>query len=471
MKNETTIFNIISKLFLLCFLGILLIMLINANIVFGIIVLFGSIVYLCYKYDIPHFPVLLLVFSFLIRLFFILTVNTPVESDFYVMYEAAKQFSKGDMSFGNTDYFQCWGGQTGLVIFNGMLLKIWNNIFFLKLFNCIASALTNLIIYLIAKEYFSKKASQCVSIYYSVFVFAASFVTVLSNQHLSTLLVYTAIYLIVARKFDKINNIIKFIIAGILLVFANIIRPDVMVVIVAICVYCIFEMFKERNIKNFLNYFIILVSFVLTYFLLSKLLSNIVIWTGINSQGLKTNDYLLKFAFGTSVDSSGGYSQNILNKIEELQLQESITRAQAEIKIIKENLSKGLPEIINLIKNKIMIFWFNDSLDWSFYHLNCTSLILFAKNIDRAIFTVTFILSSFGAIPLLCRKNKDVKTYILPFLVFATFFVYLLIEIQPRYAHMIQVAIFIMAAGAIDIFINTANLIKDSVNSHPVSPK
>ena len=46
-------------------------------------------------------------------------------------------------------------------------------------------------------------------------------------------------------------------------------------------------------------------------------------------------------------------------------------------------------------------------------------------------------------------KERD-EALLIPFIVIASFSVYLLIEVQPRYLYLVQIAAFVMAAGGVD---------------------
>ena len=62
------------------------------------------------------FIIFIILGSFLIRLAYISIINTPLESDFKLLYDAAVLFSQGDYSFSQQVYFQEWCYQTGFVI-------------------------------------------------------------------------------------------------------------------------------------------------------------------------------------------------------------------------------------------------------------------------------------------------------------------------------------------------------------------
>lgn len=58
--------------------------------------------------------------------------------------------------------------------------------------------------------------------------------------------------------------------------------------------------------------------------------------------------------------------------------------------------------------------------------------------------------------------NERKEALLIPFIIFASFSVYLLIEVQPRYLYLIQIAVFVMSAGGINYMLE--NLKKISCN-------
>ena len=78
-----------------------------------------------------------LLFSFISRIIIIISINTVPQSDFAVLYDAAQRLVAGDYTFNTESYFQTWAYQTGYVIYEAAVLKIWNNIWALKIMNCV----------------------------------------------------------------------------------------------------------------------------------------------------------------------------------------------------------------------------------------------------------------------------------------------------------------------------------------------
>ena len=82
---------------------------------------------------------------------------------------------------------------------------------------------------------------------------------------------------------------------------------------------------------------------------------------------------------------------------------------------------------------------------------NTPELFALLEELDRAMFTCAFFLAALGAVALFCKPQGELKLYLLPFIFFATSCVYLLLEVQPRYAYVGQIAVFILMAGGVEV--------------------
>ena len=71
------------------------------------------------------------------------------------------------------------------------------------------------------------------------------------------------------------------------------------------------------------------------------------------------------------------------------------------------------------------------------------------QTISRALGLALAAALLLGALALFRRPREDFKLYLLPFIFFATCCVYLVMEVQPRYAYVGQIALFVMMAGGL----------------------
>ena len=136
------------------------------------------IIFICTKFNIKKFPIIIFILSFLIRLIFNLLVDTQPVSDFGGLYNASKLLLNGNTSYNKLPYFISYPYQIGFVSYQTILLKICNSLLFLKITNCIISSLIVVLIYLISKEFVKEKNAQIVSIIYSLMPFTISYTSV-----------------------------------------------------------------------------------------------------------------------------------------------------------------------------------------------------------------------------------------------------------------------------------------------------
>lgn len=416
----------------------------------------GMIAVACYRFEIPKFPLVLFAVAFIVRLTLVLTIDTPIQSDFLAEYNAAQLFANGDMSFNQWPFFQVWGFDTGIVIYQGVLLKIWSAPLFLKIFNCLVTSGTTVLVYSIGKEIFSRKAAQCVGLCYAVFAFPAAFVTVLCNSHPSAFLTYLGIYVVVSKRADVWNWIVRYGLAAVLIALGNALRPDGVVAVAAVALCLLVAVVARHNLRSLLSYGKRLVIFVATYAVITVLLSQAVAWSGVNPVGLKNNDPLLKVVFGLNYKTFGGYSPDDLGLIAERMADRGISRSEAEMQIIKERLRVPPRQLLKLTQEKFIRLWWYSAMGWSLGHLRADHprLSLAAEGSDRGMFLGVGLLAGIGGLSLLGRRKDRIRSWIVPFLVLITVLMHLVIEVQARYAYLAQIGLFVIAAGGIQAIVS-----------------
>jgi hypothetical protein len=306
-------------------------------------------------------------------------------------------------------------------------------------------------VYGIAKQFFDKKAAQCAALCYAVFVFPLTFVTVLANSHPAGLLAYGGIYLLVAKRFDSMNWVLKYALSSLLVTLGYVFSLHAVIVVAAVAVYFVVAILAKRTKRTLLRYGLGLVVFIGCFLAISTLLSHAVAWSGINSAGLGNAGPWGKFVFGTNVSSAGTYNEADVLLIQEKMESEGLTESEAHIAIIKEHLSGNPAKLLELERGKITHLWWHPGLAWSLGHLRSTypRLYEFAEKADRAMFSCLLVAAVIGTLIVFRRKNENLASYIPPFIVAAAFIAYLATEVQSRYAYLPQIALAIVAAGGI----------------------
>lgn len=443
-------------LFLLFFTP-LLIHKISLNILI-IILLLTFVILFAKKFKLKKFPIYLFIISLIIRVGVVLLINTTPMSDFSVLYNASLSIVKHDYSFNNDLYFYYWAYQIGFVFMQSLFLKICNSILFLKILNAIVTSGICVLIYYIAKEFMHERYAKVVSIFYMLMIFPLTYVTVLTNQHMSTFLIYLAIYIIVSKNI-KISELKRYLIVGILLSIANIIRPEGIIVIFSIILYLLL-LLRRNNIKDTLKKIVVLLA---SYYLLLFVVSKLFIFTGIGPYGLTNNAPYWKFVLGFNHETVGRYTND-----------DTYVLGNREVanELIKTRVLTSPKKLIKLFINKSNIFWNTSTLDWSLIEFYDEDITLLNKSINVSSIAYRlnmynqdclFIMYSFviiGVYTYIKKKDYNKSIILLINLVFVTFGVYLLIEIQPRYSYFIEISTVILMGLGIEYLVSKINILK-----------
>ena len=393
------------------------------------------------KIKVKRFWILLLVVSFLIRLAAIVVFNFPQTTDFKLMYECALKFVNHDFSWNSTAYFMMWPYQSGYVVYEGLLLKLINNIYFLKVLNIIYESLLVVLIYYFSRRFVKDESARVAAILFMVYPYNIYLGTTLANHHIATILSYLGIVFLLSRK----KKPYYFIAAGILIGLSNVLRPEGIIIIFSYLLFMIFNLKKDNFKKEVLGFLILLVS----YGGINLICSNLIILSGVNNDGLKNTNPLWKFVLGFNGDSCGYYDSN-----DEVYINDK----EKELEIIKERLNPS--NVGRLVLCKTNRMWLSNkidvkdsSYDKAYYIGNIKIKFNDLANVvsltNHYIFLFVMVMMILGVF----RNRKDIinnESLFFLIMVVVAYFVFLLIEIQPRYLYLIHPSIFILSAYGIE---------------------
>ena len=369
------------------------------------------------------FIIFLFLFSFVIRLGVIVLVETPIISDFKMMYDAALEIVNGTDSYKSMSYFITWGYQMGHVLYQAVLLNIINSVFFLKFVNCIITSLTVVFVYLISRRICSDRSAKISSILYSIFLFPLLLNTVLTNQFLPVLLILIALYILLNINFKK-KFIVSSVVVGILLGLSNIFRSETIVIIFSILLYFGFLFITKVDWKKLVVSFLII---FMGYYVVFNGTSLLLKATGVSPSGLDILNSSWKFVVGFNYESNGMYTD------EDASLYSRDSEAADKEAIKRITQFEKIP--LHFLK-KTKVLWFNSDLSWS---ISMDKVYYKTLNIINQLWIILFnilaVCSAFRFIKLKFDKEHVLMCLIL----FVYFGVYLLIEVMPRYAYSLQV--------------------------------
>jgi hypothetical protein len=398
---------------------------------------------------------LLMLGALVVRIIWIIYIKTEPISDFYLMYNGALSIARGDYSFSKSSYFTTWVYQLGYTVYQGLITTIsGEGTFLIKLLNCIYSAGTALIIYLITAKCFNEFSGRAAGILYAFNIPSIALCSVLSNQHIATFLFCLGLYLLIIGIHE--NKYVYWIV-GFILSMGNIMRPLGIFVLAAITVSMIIKYGLLMDFKNKVKRFIIdYGKIIISYFVTFYLVSYLIIGFGITEYPLYNRNPLLKFVLGLNYETTGIYSQKDIEYLDSFPQMEE--KKREEKKMIHERISDR-QKLIELFNQKYEIMWgdIDSSVYWSFNNLDMESLQKKAEKYERIQYTVIilFILVSLGYLIVKHNTVKDIPKYMVFILLIVGYiFIHQLIEIQTRYRHFILPSFQICAGYGIYVAYN-----------------
>lgn len=434
-----------KNLFVFIMVGVLVFILGLFALDNAFILLTAAAVFACiflYKKKIPKFELCLFIVSLLIRVVVIFAMNTAPVSDFKYMLDAAIKFNNGTMNFNKDTYFTLWGYQTGFTLYEAFVLKIFKSPMVLKILNAVYSSVIVVLIYKFAKKITNEKIAKVSSFLYSILVLPLVLNTILTNQHLSTMLSYLGLYCIFKDK-PKLKD---FIIAGVLVSLGNVIRPEGIIVVFSMFMVMLLGLTKKNIRDSIIKY----AAFAGVYLFVGFVLSQTLIITNINKSGLSNKDPLWKFVLGFNGETCGAYAESDTGLVN--------NKKEAK-KVILERINSPL-KVSHLVVCKTNNFWLQDGMSWDTgdrlikvmgITVNFKDVEDIAMGFNTVQNIVCYILCLLGVL----FNYKDKKhSMLMLMLIIVTFAVYTLIEIQPRYIYFIQVALFIYASYGIKTLID-----------------
>ena len=389
----------------------------------------GGIWLLLRRRAIPHFTLVLLAGGIALRVLIALVLHPPLVSDFQLMYDAAQSLLAGDMWFLDTEYFSLWAYQSVFVAWEAMWLRLWNDPLCLELVNAVLSAGILCLLYRMARGWMDERAAQAASLLLTLFPFALTLHTVLSNQIPSAFFLTLGLWLLVCADCRRLG-LWRFPLAGLALQLGNLLRSEGIVILAAVLAWAVFEAVRHpRTVKRLLAGLLALLA---VYFASHAAADAAVRAAGLNPYGVRNGNPLWKFVVGMSFNTAGGYSSSDWYKIydtldENFQVTEETEALEKEM--LAERLSADPAKLLRHFINKWQLLWDTDALHWALGHTqqNPDGLIgpitradayKLVQQFDRGLFYLSVLLAGLGLFASSARwKQRETAAY-LPYFVF-----------------------------------------------------
>lgn len=273
-------------------------------------ILSSFLIYLSIKKNINPYKIILLIMilSFLIRLLWILSINSVPFSDFSGIYENGKSVLQGNFEiFKGSHYYGRFPHLTITVLYFALIRIFFPNpLFAIKFINVIFSTITVFLCYLIAKEVFNSHKKAIIAAYISaiyppLIIYTA--VTCSENMAIPFFLISIYIFILAIKNKKKIYYLI---LSALTLSIGNLFRMVGAIIIIAYIIYLLIY-FKESKKKILLSIISLIMGFYIPLILVSKslILSGITefpLWQGSESKWTS----ILK---GSNINSFGRWNK------------------------------------------------------------------------------------------------------------------------------------------------------------------
>lgn len=451
----------ISTLLIFIILLILFVNLQSFPILLSISVIFLT-VFIVKKFDISDkwFIAIIILLTIVTHLLCIFEIKNPQISDFKTLFEISQDLLDGSLSENNQRYINTWPYQTPFILFQTLLLKICNSDTFLKIFNCIINIFITLLMYNISKKISNKKSSQIVTLLYTLFANKILYSNILTNQYLFMLFLLLGICFFISQKIR--NEKLKVLLLAVFTALANLFRPEGILILLSFICYEIYMCAKEKKYKNV---FINIIIFICVYFLICNGTMFILKKTIIKDP--QDIGVLYKVVLGLDLESDGRWNLPTYNSLF------SFDNKQDLLKYEKEQILHSISDsrIFKLFIVKIGIFWNDFDTSWTLnylydsgiylgpVHLTYATLYSLIYNYDLVIWLIALVLAIIGI------KEYNTYSIFLEIIVIANFMVYLIVEVQGRYAVFARLLIFILASKGISTIYKKLNEYKQIQNN------
>lgn len=424
-------------------------------VIIGIVIIF----LLQRFFTIKQAMLIVLVASFIIKLIWVLRIDTQPTSDFLVLHNAALKAASGDFSFMKNNYFLNWPYQLGFVLYEAGIIRVFGtSVMIIKFINIILSLFIALIIYLLGKQSFNQKIGLIgltLVAFYPPFIF---YTNVLTNQYIATLFFYIGFYLLI--KYDTWGMVFC---SGLFLGLGNIVRPLGPFIILAVLLFIIFYKNHAKYHSHWLTKLILIIAILSGYQLVVSGVNVSVQATQISQYKLENRSNTWKFVTGLNYEANGMYSNKDLQLLDKYPIGRQ--RDKVGRKIIKERLSDKT-QLMKLFVKKSFIMWsYQDSaLSWSGARQKVTEKnyqVLLA--VQMLFYTLMICLSVVGVFRLLFQKRQSGQLFMI--LMIGYFLVHLLIEIQTRYRFFIVPTLLLFSAIELNSILSRNNRKRGSISN------
>ncbi len=259
-----------------------------------------------------RFCVCLAAAVFALRWLMVLLAPTRPESDFAVLFSAARELAGGNNVMNGTPYFQWWAYQSGFVAWMAVWIRLFHaDVFFFQMMNCLCGAVSAVLVYGLARRFASSRGARAAGMLYLLYPGSLLLTPVLTNQHLSEVLLLAGLYIASGGEGRLKDRLLRGLGAGALLALSDVIRPAAVVAVLGALAVLLLSMLRWRELgrDGVAAAAAGTLCLLAAYFAVTRGLSWLTAVSGLNQYGLTNQVPSWKFALGLNMDTGGAYSQ------------------------------------------------------------------------------------------------------------------------------------------------------------------
>lgn len=375
-----------------------------------------------------------------VRLVYILVIPTVPVSDFETLYQAAQASAQGDFQWSHVSggYFYKWPYQIPFVLYEAAVIRVIPSIFALKFLNVVWMTGAAYLVYRISRRVMPEWAALYGAFLYSVCPGTVLLSPLLTNQHIAMFFLLLGIELTVGK-----SAWWRQLLGGISLGIGNLLRPESVIVVLAMLCCGILFLLENPGKKNAAAVAAMLVLVLLGYFGIQKGVGALLYGLDIAPNGIGNNYPQWKFFLGLDTTTEYGYySEQDYSAYRS----DGPDRWRLVGDYIRQRFStcSSLPEFF---RNKVSAFWTQpDSFSWSINTLESTDVVLpgvtvegfqrIVSHMQQGMQLVMYALALPAGLALR-RRHRDgrMEDLLMVAVLCGIFCVYLLIEVQVRYRY------------------------------------
>lgn len=411
---------------------------------------------------------MILAIACIVRVLWLLNVNSVPNSDFNTMYECGKAFLQGDTSmFWGTAYIARFPHLTIMVLYMALMIKVFPDpLIAMKVTNLILGVVVVYLIYLIVKKVFdSKRLAMYAALMAAIFPPLVTYTATFCTENIAIPFYLLSIYLfLLVIKSKKSWTIL--ILCGISLAVGNLFRMVAIVMIVAYGLYIL--IYTKDNIKlKVRNIMVIGIS----YWIIMLSVSGILQATKITENPLwrGSEPAITSMLKGTHYESGGRWNPEDAALPEDCNFDYDMIEEKSK-EIIIERLTTTEPsKLAYFYLRKFAMQWNEGDLAgafWSQLDVPSEEIIV---NIDGAgsgvlqlVYVIVIVLMLIGTFNRKrINKNSEINLFYLILCGYGA--TYLITESQARYSYIACWVLIILAVVGLDKVLKKLKLSEEGI--------